>query len=112
MLDDSLAQSTMYFQLLHLLRIIPLWIRETKYDLERLRRDCDAITAHMQSIPEFGRTSFPRCADLVRRNWDEVLGHFCLLENELRKRIEAKTDEIRGLHDGVCAAPLLCFGQR
>ncbi|KAK4099522.1 hypothetical protein N658DRAFT_517239 [Parathielavia hyrcaniae] len=98
MLNDSLAQSKMYFQLLHLLRIMPLWIRDTKYDLMRVRDECIAMIS--QPDPKLNQRSWWRWAHLVRQNWDEVLGHFCLLENELQKRIDAKVDEIRGLRDG------------
>ncbi|KAH6850577.1 hypothetical protein B0I37DRAFT_117046 [Chaetomium sp. MPI-CAGE-AT-0009] len=99
MLDDSLAHSKLYFQLLHLLRIMPLWIRETKYDLERLRNECNATISN----PIQGSDHHPslQSAKLVRHNWDEILSHFHALESELGRRIDAKTDEIRGLRDGV-----------
>jgi hypothetical protein len=99
MLGDSLAHSKLYFQLLHLLRIIPLWIRETKYDLERLRDECNTTISH--PIPESDHQPFLRSAGPVGRNWDQLMYHFHVLESELGRRIEEKTDEIRGLRDGV-----------
>jgi hypothetical protein len=92
MLDDSLRQSKVYFQLLHLLRVIPLWMRETRYDLENLRTKCNDV---LVDIPE------AKNHISVRENWDEVMKHFDGLENDLQKRIEAKTDELRGLREGV-----------
>ncbi|KAK3297305.1 uncharacterized protein B0H64DRAFT_457373 [Chaetomium fimeti] len=105
MLDDSLAHSKLYFQLLHLLRIMPLWIRETKYDLERLRNECNITIS--SPIPGSDHHSFLGTTELVRQNWDEVLSHFHALENELGRRIDAKTDEIRGLRDGLFNASSL-----
>jgi hypothetical protein len=86
MLDDSLAQSKMYFQLLHLLRIMPLWIRDTRYDLEKLGNDY-ILTVRTQ--------------DVVHQNWTEVMRRFGVFEKELQKRIGEKKDEITGLRDGV-----------
>jgi hypothetical protein len=100
MLGDSLAHSKLYFQLLHL-RIIPLWIRETKYDLERLRDECNITISH--PIPGSDHQPLLRSAGQVGRNWDQLLYHFHVLESELARRIEEKTDEIRGLRDGVSA---------
>lgn len=99
MLDGSLSQSKMYFQLLQLLRIIPLWIRETRYDLEKLRHDCNSVVG--RPIQGVSDQSLLRTASLVRQNWDEMMDRFRAHENELQKRIDAKTDELRGLRDGV-----------
>ncbi|KAK4125706.1 hypothetical protein N657DRAFT_669935 [Parathielavia appendiculata] len=74
--QGSLAQSKVYFQLLQLLRIIPLWIRETRDDLERLKA---------RSV---FRTALPY---IPGRKWNQ----------QLLSRIETKTDEIRGLRDGL-----------
>ncbi|KAK4040038.1 hypothetical protein C8A01DRAFT_46610 [Parachaetomium inaequale] len=102
MRDDSLAHSKLYFQLLQLLRIIPLWIRETRYDLEKLRNDCSGSI--FNPIPSLNHQPFLATAGIVRQNWDEVLGRFQVLETELQRRIDAKTDEIRGLRDGLFSA--------
>jgi hypothetical protein len=101
MRDDSLAHSKLYFQLL---RIIPLWIRETRYDLEKLRIDCNGSV--FNPIQGLSHQPFLPTTEIVRQNWDEVLGRFQVLETELHRRIDAKTDEIRGLRDGVCRASL------
>lgn len=93
MFDDSLAQSKMYFQLLHLLRVIPLWMRETRYDLENIRAGCNDTLVEILGVNKH--------VNSVREGWDEVIKHFDGLENELLKRIEAKTDELRGLREGV-----------
>jgi hypothetical protein len=89
--DGSFSQSKMYFQILQLLRIMLLWIRETRYDLERFK------SAALADMPRY----YSRSRDVIRQNWDRVLEHFTVLEQELLRRVDAKTDEIRGLHDGV-----------
>lgn len=38
---------------------------------------------------------------IPRQNWEQIIGRFTELEKELLGRIETKTDEIRGLRDGV-----------
>ena len=107
MLGDSLAHSKLYFQLLHLLRIIPLWIRETKYDLEKLRDECN--TTISTPIAESEHQPFLRSVVMVRWNWDQLMSRFRALESELCRRIDAKTDEITGLRDGVSKISLLHF---
>jgi hypothetical protein len=81
----------MYFQILQLLRIIPLWIRETRHDLDRF------LSTSISSIEGF----HPGPLGVLHRNRDKVLEHFAAIEQELLRRIDAKTDEIRGLRDGV-----------
>jgi hypothetical protein len=93
--DGSFSQSKMYFQIAQLLRIMPLWIRETRYDLERFK------SAALADMPRH----YPQSQDVLRQNWDKVLEHFTVFEQELLRRVDAKTDEIRGLRDGVS---LLC----
>ncbi|KAH6641214.1 hypothetical protein F5144DRAFT_562857 [Chaetomium tenue] len=105
MLSDSLAHSKLYFQLLHLLRIMPLWIRETKYDLEKLRHECNITICN--PIQGADHHPFLRYAGLVHQNWDAMMFHFHELESELCRRIDAKTDEIRGLRDGLFNASSL-----
>jgi hypothetical protein len=75
---------------------MPLWLRETRYDLERLRSDCNANIG--RPVPGLSQQPFSGSADVVRQNWDEVLGHFSLIENDLHRRIIEKTDEIRGVY--------------
>ncbi|EAQ86287.1 predicted protein [Chaetomium globosum CBS 148.51] len=105
MLSDSLAHSKVYFQLLHLLRIMPLWIRETKYDLEKLCHECNITISN--PIQGADHHPFLRYAGLVHQNWDAMMCHFHELESELGRRIDAKTDEIRGLRDGLFNASSL-----
>lgn len=108
MFDDSFAQSKMYFQLLHLLRIVPLWIRETGDDLQRLKsryyKDSAVETSYLLELESKGvlaRGAAARSAEIVRQNWENLLEDFSQLEEKLLRRIGAKTDEIRGLRDGV-----------
>ncbi|KAH6843422.1 hypothetical protein B0I37DRAFT_357382 [Chaetomium sp. MPI-CAGE-AT-0009] len=85
----SLAQSKVYFQLLQLLRIMPLWIKETRIDLVNLK------TVTKTHIPT-SRGHIP-----CMHNWDQIFKRFTELEEELLSRIETKTEEIRGLRDGM-----------
>jgi len=105
MIDQSLAQSRMYFQLLHLLRIIPLWIRETRADLEGLRASYNQIepqeTSRLIYRYRLTKHALDKSDEIIQKNWETLFEDFGRLEDMLHKRIEAKTDEIRGLRDGV-----------
>ncbi|KAL2168718.1 hypothetical protein VTG60DRAFT_6889 [Thermothelomyces hinnuleus] len=86
MLDDTLADSR-------------------RYDLEKLRNDCNV--AILTTVPGPNPQPLLQTAGLVYHNWDAILARFHVLEDELHRRIEAKTDEIRGLRDGLFNASSL-----
>lgn len=72
--DDSLDQSRTYSLLLHLLRIMPLWIRETRNDLESLRTwytkystDETIRWSERAEQPKSGREAHANSADIIRK---------------------------------------------
>lgn len=106
--DRHGVEARKYFQLLQLLRIMPLWMKETKLDLEKLRTryyhgisDFESIQLK-RNIPRSQR-AMAQSAEIVRQNWENLLEDFGQFENKLQSRIDAKNDEIRGLQDGVCS---------
>ncbi|KAK4126391.1 hypothetical protein N657DRAFT_541105, partial [Parathielavia appendiculata] len=102
--QGSLAQSKVYFQLLQLLRIIPLWIRETREDLHKLKTSTDAssdLNAYMSRARGIATSKLDESKNIASWNWHHIEDYFAVLEKELLERIETKTNEIRGLRDGV-----------
>ncbi|KAK4202043.1 hypothetical protein QBC40DRAFT_222294 [Triangularia verruculosa] len=101
MFDDSFSQSRIYFQLLHLLRIAPQWMKETKEDLMEFRQVFKRRPLSGWSESPCDSVKFDK---IVEQNWDKIILHFDDLRSRLERRIEVKADEIRGLRDGILSA--------
>ncbi|AEO63032.1 uncharacterized protein THITE_2024308, partial [Thermothielavioides terrestris NRRL 8126] len=108
MFDCSLSQSRLYFQLLQLLLIIPMWIKETRRDVEKLRASYGGFWGVESNVlRDYPEIDEAESAKTVGENWKTLMDDFGSLEDRLLKRIEAKTNEVRGLRDGVCDVRLL-----
>ncbi|KAK4646131.1 hypothetical protein QC761_207614 [Podospora bellae-mahoneyi] len=84
--------------LLHLLRIAPEWMKETQEGLQDFYRifGIHLLRGWHESTSETAK--FDR---IVEENWDRVMAQFDSLQAKLKRRIEVKADEIRGLQDGA-----------
>jgi hypothetical protein len=102
--NSSFTRSEFYFTTLQLLRISFEWIRGSMEDLQNLAEasaTCSDFPHYRTPIRSEDDSTSMNVSRVLKQNWKSVLSHQKSLSEALLDRIEKKTEEVKGLQDGV-----------
>ncbi len=92
--DDSFQRSRLYFTVLETLRVGRVWVTEMVEDWDRLHKQW---TREVRPGEIFDEADWRAAED----GWDAVGQMLQAKAKLLRDRIDRKSDEVKGLRDGV-----------